>query len=110
MTDQTALPPPVTDVPASVPSVPAPPVLEQIKVFVGDLARPVSLLIMTYASAKAILMVAPKITDGNEAAFFAGTLLAGVGVLYGAKSLENFGIAKTTAKTAQVQAQTGATT
>lgn len=59
--------------------------LDQFKGLVGDIHRPVTLLLIGVATAYAIFARSP------EAIFAAGGLLA---LLFGARGLENYGVAR----------------
>lgn len=72
----------------------SPGTLERIQVFIGETARPVALLGVGAATFYAIITAANRITDGNDGAVLLGVILSGLAALYGAKSLENVGIAR----------------
>jgi hypothetical protein len=101
-----------TDTPVNAP-FPRPTVMEQIKGFVGDLARPIAIIGTTYGFNVALIKAADKIgPDATAAAIFitaAGGILA---TLYGAKAWEviqggkhaaNVEIAKATTATGEAQ-------
>lgn len=92
--------PPVTDTPVALPTTK----LDASKAFLGDLARPYVLLIISSAAAASTVMVASKV-DGPEAALFITAVLGGVAALYGAKAMENAATAKQTATVAVAQAK-----
>lgn len=78
-----------TDTPVSTNTFPRPPRLEQVKAFIGDLARPFAIISTSLAGSIATVIVATKIgPDASAAAIFIGAVYAGVGTLFGAKAWE----------------------
>lgn len=76
-----------TDTPVN-PSYPPAPIMERIKALIGDLARPLAILMGAYGAMRATIIIAHKVTGFSEAALYIAAVWAGVGVLYGAKSWE----------------------
>jgi hypothetical protein len=62
--------------------------LDRIKGLVGDLARPFAIIASSASAAIATVVIAFKVDGFEGAALFIGAVYAGVGALYGAKSLE----------------------
>lgn len=60
-----------------------------LKQAVADLARPYTFYSLATASAIAIVKMGWEITDGYQAAAFAGVVLAGASAIYIGKSFEN---------------------
>ena len=60
-----------------------------LKAAIADLARPYTFYSLATASAAAIVKMAWGITDGYQAATFAGVVLAGASAIYIGKSFEN---------------------
>lgn len=89
-----------TDTPVRQPPTRA----DVVKAFIGDLARPFS-IIATSASAAIVPVVvaaraAPERLDLTAAALFVGAVYAGVGALYWGKAWE---VAKTNGQAAEVE-------
>jgi hypothetical protein len=96
----------MTDTP--IQPVASPPVArsEQIKAFIGDLARPFAIIATSFAASWATITVSYRVSDGNDGAIFIGAVYAGVGALYGFKAWER---RKESEKAAEIAiAQTGA--
>jgi hypothetical protein len=74
----------VTDTPVTFPPSKA----DQVKAFVGDLARPFAVISTSAAAAAATVLIALRVTSYAEGAIFIGAVYAGVGALYAAKSWE----------------------
>jgi hypothetical protein len=100
----------VTDTPATVVQSPPPPRLEQVKVFIGDLARPLAILMTSYAAMRATIIIAYKADDTSSASIFIAAVFAGVGALYGVKSWENAKAGKQDAEVKIAQTTTSSTT
>lgn len=79
----------MTDTPVLPQTFPPPSRLDQIKGFVGDLARPFAIISTSYAASHATVVIAYKVSSFSEAAIFIGAVFAGVGALFGAKAWEN---------------------
>ncbi|MDO1560434.1 hypothetical protein Q0812_13445 [Brevundimonas sp. 2R-24] len=78
--------------PAARPDTPMqPPVttLEQIKAFVGDLARPFCLISMSLSASIAAIIIANKVENGTDGAIALGAIGVIVGGMYGFKAWEN---------------------
>lgn len=67
--------------------------LEQIKAFLADLARPFTLYAMGFSGAWATVVIADKVSDGNDGAFVLGAIGLTVTGLYAGKVIENYRIA-----------------
>jgi hypothetical protein len=68
--------------------------MERIKVFIADIARPYSIISLSTASSAAVVIVAHKVDGFEGAALFIGAAMGGVAALYGAKAAENSQTAK----------------
>lgn len=90
----------MSDTPVLPQSWPPPSRLDQIKAFVGDLARPFAIISTSYAASHATIVIAYKVGSFSEAAIFIGAVFAGVGALYGAKAWE---VARTGKQAADVE-------
>ncbi|WP_269715710.1 hypothetical protein [Caulobacter sp. NIBR2454] len=78
--------------------------LDAIKSAVGDLARPLAIISTSFAASWATVVVADKVTDGNDGAIFMGAVFAGVGALYIGKAFELTRIAGHKAEVQKAQA------
>lgn len=82
----------MTDTPPTAQLSRPPPGAEQIKTFVGDLARPFAIISTSSAAAWATIEIAHEIAKRansfEAAAIFIGAVYAGVGGLYGLKAWE----------------------
>lgn len=97
-------PPPVTDTPVAPASRPPVPWPDQVKSFVGDLARPFAIIWTSGAAGIAIVELAKPGINLIEAAVYITAVLAGVAALYGAKAWENARAGKQSAEVAIAQA------
>lgn len=73
---------------------------DQVKSFLGDLARPFAIYVTSGAAAAATIRIAWNIDTGEAGAIFIGAVFAGVGALYGVRSWEKV---KTEGHTAVVE-------
>lgn len=78
----------MTDTPVQPQTWPPPSRIDQVKSFVGDLARPFAIISSSYEASHATIVIAYKVNSFSEAAIFIGAVFAGVGALYGAKAWE----------------------
>lgn len=62
--------------------------LDRIKAFIGDLARPFAIIVTSSAAAIATVIIARKVSDGNDGAIFIAAVFVGVGSLYLGKAWE----------------------
>lgn len=94
----------MTDTPIAPPTFPPPSKLDQIKAFVGDLARPFAIIATSLSAAVVpvivVVRVAPDRLDLIAAAAFIGAIYAGVGGIFWGKAWEN---AKTGKQAADVE-------
>jgi hypothetical protein len=86
-----------------MPDTPPTGTLERIVVALGNLARPYVLFVSATSSAVATVMVVAKEMDLMAGAAFVAANWGGVGLLYGAKSLEEGRKAKAEAQVAIAQ-------
>ena len=94
------------DTPIAAPTTPPPSTLDEIKGFVGDLARPFAIIVTSASASTATVIIALNNKDGfSAAAIFIGAVFTGVVGLFGAKAWENAQQAKQTANVAVAQAQ-----
>lgn len=82
---------------------------ERVVSALGNLARPFVLYAASASSAVATIMVVAKEMDLNAGAIFVGANWAGVGLLYGAKAIEERGKAKSEAAVAIAQSNPNTT-
>lgn len=75
--------------------------------FIGDVARPLAIIITSSAAAVATVFIASRGEGYEGAALFIGAVYAGLGALYGAKALENVGQAKASATVDVAKAAAG---
>lgn len=62
---------------------------DRVKAFIGDLARPLAIIMTSGAASIATVMVAYRTENGNDAAILMGAVYAGVSALYIGKAWEN---------------------
>lgn len=86
-------------IPADTPMQPPATLMERVKVFIGDLARPWAIITTSTATAIAVVIGATKIATAEGGALYIGAVFAGLGLIYGAKSLENIRTAQAAAGT-----------
>lgn len=67
---------------------------DQAKAWFADLARPFTLYAMGFSGAWATVVIAAKVTDGNDGAWVLGAIGATVSALYAGKALEVANVAK----------------
>ena len=80
--------------------------LDKIKGFIGDLARPFAIYVTSSAAAAATVIIALKNDDGfSAAAIFIGAVYAGVGTQFIGRAWENAQVAKQSANVQVAQAQ-----
>lgn len=63
--------------------------IDQFKSLVGDLSRPLSIMLASASAAISTIVIAFKVTTFGEGALFIGAVWSGVGLLYTAKAWEN---------------------
>lgn len=63
--------------------------LDQIKVVIGDLARPFAIISTSLAASIATVTIAFRVTTFGEGAAYMAAVFAGVAGLYGFRSWEN---------------------
>lgn len=84
---------------------------ERIAWFIGETARPFLIHEVGIATAIGIVIVASKVSEGSDGAIFLGAVGVIVGLVVGAKAVENINAARQTAKveTAKVSSGTNIT-
>jgi len=90
----------VTDTPVQPQTWPPPSRLDQIKGFVGDLARPFAIIATSGAASWSTVIIAQKVDGFDSAAIFIGAVFTGVAALYGAKAWE---VARTGKQAADIE-------
>jgi hypothetical protein len=80
--------------------------LDRIAWFIGEVARPVAIIMGCFSAAAASIIMASKVTDGNDGYLLAGAIWLGASVLFGAKAAEEFGKSKNSANV-QIARSTG---
>lgn len=80
-----------------------------LKAFIGDIARPFSIISTSAAASWATVVIAQKVTSFEGAALFIGAVFAGLGGLYWGKSWEIGTQAKQAAKVEVAKATTSPT-
>ncbi|MCR5874352.1 hypothetical protein LRS10_09370 [Phenylobacterium sp. J426] len=78
--------------------------MEHIKSFIGELARPLAIIFTSAAASWATVVIAYKVSDGNDGAIFITGVFAGVGALYIGKAFELTRIAAHTSEVEKVKA------
>lgn len=71
---------------------------ERVAWFIGETARPFLIYAVGIATAIGIVIVAQKVSDGNDGAIFLGAAGVIVGLVVGAKAAENINAARQSAK------------
>lgn len=71
--------------------------LDRLAWFIGEIARPVGIIASCLAASIASVVMATRVTDGNDGYLLAGAIWLGAGVIFGAKALEERGKAKSAA-------------
>lgn len=81
---------------------------ERLASFIGAVARPLAIVLASYAAAHATIVIAGKVENGNDGAIFAGAYFLGLGTLYLGKAVEaiNTARARRDVDVAQVAANT----
>ena len=64
--------------------------LDQFKSLVGDLARPFAIIVTSFAASVATIIVALRVSDGNDGAALMFAVGAMVGGIYGFKAVETW--------------------
>ncbi len=100
-------PPPVSDM-AVAPSLPPASPFDQVVTAVGNLARPFTIYAVGYASAAAIHEVGKKVSDGNDGAIYLGAVGLILGLVIGARAVENINAVRQAAKVDAAKARAGA--
>lgn len=81
----------MTDAPiADSPTQPPSGGLERWAGFIGQIARPLAIIVTSLAASVASIIVACKVEDGNDGAFLMGAIFGGVAALYIGKAVEVF--------------------
>lgn len=62
--------------------------LEAIKNLIGDLARPLAIILTSLSAAVATITIAFRVDAFDDGAIFIAAVYAGVGAIYGAKAWE----------------------
>jgi hypothetical protein len=93
-----------TDTPVPIPSSR----LEVVKAFIGDLARPVAVLITAISAGATGIILSLRVAsiELGSAAIFMGAIYTGLGAIYTAKSWENAKQAQATADVAKAAGTT----
>ena len=79
--------------------IPDPPTKgERIKAAVGDLARPFAIYVISAGAAAGVVIVALKVENGNDGAIFYGAVGVLVGLVIGARAVENINTTRQAAK------------
>ena len=68
--------------------------VDVVKSFIGDLARPFAVYVTSSASAYGIVVIARNVENGNDGAIFVGAVGVLIGLLIGAKAVENINAAR----------------
>lgn len=84
----------MTDTPVLPQTFPPPSTADQVKAFIGDLARPFVMYVLSAATAVSIVIVSLKVENGNDGAIFLGAAGVLVGGVFGFKAWENNTAAK----------------
>lgn len=81
--------------------------LDRLAWFIGEVARPVGIIAACIAASAASIIMAAKVTDGNDGYLLAGAIWFGAAVIFGAKAAEEFGKSRNASKV-EIAKSTGA--
>lgn len=68
--------------------------MDRLSKFIGDIARPVAIIVSSVAASVASVIASLRIENGNDGAMLIGAVFVGVGALYGFRSAENWKAAR----------------
>lgn len=80
---------------------------ERLAWFIGQTARPLSIMATSFSASIATVVVSTKVENGNDGAILIAAVFAGVGTLYGFKAYETWKSkqAETQVEVAKVEAK-----
>lgn len=78
--------------------------LERAAAFIGDIARPISLALLSAAASIATVVIATKVKDGDDGAFFIAAVFAGLSAIFIGKAVEVFKSHKATVEARSAEA------
>ena len=81
------------------------PRFERVVAALGDLARPFAIYVVSAASAAGIVIASLRLENGNDAAIFFGAVGVLVGLLIGARAVENINQVRRSAEVEIAKAQ-----
>lgn len=79
--------------------------LDRLAWFVGEIARPVSIIFACVSASVASVIMALRVTDGTDGSMLAGAIWLGAAAIMGAKAAEEFGKSRNAAKVEVAKAQ-----
>lgn len=82
--------------------------LDRIAWFVGEIARPIAIIVSCVAASIASVIMALKVTDGSDGSLLAGAIWLGAGGIFVGKAVEEFGKSRNRANV-EIAHATGAT-
>ncbi|MFZ2252634.1 MAG: hypothetical protein WAW13_00500 [Minisyncoccia bacterium] len=97
----------MTDTPVLPQTFPPPSPADKVKAFIGDLARPFAMYVLSGATAVSIVIVALRVENGNDGAIFLGAAGVLVGGMFGFKAWENNTAAKQATEVAKATGSGG---
>lgn len=68
--------------------------MDRISKFIGDVARPVAIIVSSVAASAASVIASLRIENGNDGAILLAAIFGGVGAMYGLKAVENWRASK----------------
>ena len=68
--------------------------MDRISKFVGDIARPVAIIVSSVAASVASVIASLRIENGNDGAILLAAIFGGVGAMYVLKAVENWRASK----------------
>lgn len=68
--------------------------MDRISKFVGDIARPLAIIVSSVAASVASVIASLRIENGNDGAILLAAIFGGVGALYGFRAVENWKASK----------------
>lgn len=63
---------------------------ERLAWFIGETARPLAIMVSSFAASIASVIVATKVENGNDGAILIAAIFGGAGVFYGFKAVETW--------------------
>ena len=65
--------------------------LDRLAWFIGEIARPIAIIVSCVAASVASVIMALRVTDGSDGSMLAGAIWLGAGGIFVGKAVEEFG-------------------